>query len=267
MKAECNCFVNQRDVKVTHRTLLQDVTYEIRMDKPAESVTVTICPAPANSGIHFLRVGGSGRGDVVGADLRNARINDGDIDLVNGDGVSVRKVGNLLAALRIAGIVNAIIQVNADTVDIRYSDVAGLLAELGKNGLENRVAPCEKAPLRKCAAVEEGGCCAVALPSDRLVVELFIADGACDDDWCHAEFDAREFSGPGAAPDENGGFGIRTKGDPLPPERVHGQMLLALGLLALLGDYPGIQFRGINFRPDVGLRLLNLLMNDESDGI
>lgn len=237
------------------------------MDEPAESVTVTICPAPANSGIHFLRVGDNGRGGVVGADWRNARINDGDIDLVSGDGVSVRKVGYFLAALRIAGIVNALVQVNADTVDIRYADIAGLLAELGKNGLENWAAPCEKTPLRKCAAVEEGGCCAVAVPSDRLVVELFIADRTCDDDWCHAEFDAREFSGPAAAPDENRGFGIRMKGDRLQPELVHGQMLLALGLLALLGDCQGIQFRGINFRPDVGLRLLNLLMNDESDDI
>lgn len=237
------------------------------MAEPAESATVTVRPALENSGIRFVRVDNDDDDGVVGADRRNTRINDGDIDLVNGDGVLVRKVGYFLAALKIAGIADAIVEVNADTVDIRYSDIAGLLAKLEKDGLENRAVPCEKTPLRKCAAVEEGKHCAIALPSDRLIVELYIENKTGDGDWCHAEFDEhRKFSGQVTA-DENYCFGIRVKGDRLPPYLVHRQMLSALGLLTLNGGHQGMRFRGINFTLDVGLRLLKLLMNHEDDDI
>lgn len=244
----------KREVKAEQNTLLKSVTYETR-----NSGLVTIGPADADSGICFVRRDKIGNAGMIVADWRNASGNEGNLDLVNGDGVSVRKVSGLLAALKMSGIDNAIVEVEAETLDIGGSGFAGLLTALEKCGRQRqRGVGCE-VTLGKCAAVEAGGSSAIALPAGRLIVELYVENSQCERGWCLVIFDENLKSAVESGDIGDYGFGIHVKGGDLPPELVYGQMLAALGLLALCGAYRDIQLRGINFTLEIGLRLLKLV--------
>lgn len=248
------------------KSLLQSVTYNLRRDKPGKPVAVTVRPASENSGICFVRSDRGAGSGAVAADWRSARIGGDDIDLVDGDGVFVGKVGSLLAALKIAGIDDAVVEVDAETVDADCRDVIALLTGLEECGVKRRAAARGKAPLRKCVAIEADGHCALALPADRLIVELYIDDKAGGGDWCVAEFDAcRPFS-EAAAANQCGDFGIRVKGGECSREWMFERMLPVLGLLALHDGGLGMLFRGINFTLDIGWRLLQLVSGEPGDG-
>lgn len=236
---------------MTQNTILKRVAYETRA-----AGVVTICPAAVDSGIRFLRRDIGGEAGTIPADWRNARSNDGDLDLVNGEGVSVTKVSRLLAALKVSGVDNAVVEVGTEALDIDCDEFSGLLSLLEHAGRENQAAGDGKVTLRKSAAVEVGGSSAVALPSGRLVVELYIECGMCEGGWCLVVFDE---NAERAGEDGPYDFGIAVKGGNLPPEEVYRQMRLALGLLALGSLCRGMQFRGINLTLEVGLKLLKLV--------
>lgn len=232
-------------------TVLQSVTYKAR-----HAGIITIRPADVNSGIRFVRLDKGGDAGVIPANGRNARSNDGDFDLVNGENVFVRKVSRLLAGLKMSGIDNAIIEVESETLDIGSADFSGLLGALEKCGCPQQAdEPCGMT-LGECAAVEAGGSSAVALPAGRLIVELYVESDLCEGGWCLVVFDDALRS-DGATGDYD--YGIHVKGGCLPPELVYRQMLSALGLLGLCGLCRDMQFRGINFTLEIGLKLLKLV--------
>ena len=235
---------------MTQNTIMRRVTYQTR-----DAGVVTIGPAAVNSGIRFVRRDIGGEAGAVAADWRNAKSGDDDFDLLNDAGVAVRKVSRLLAALKISGINNATVEVGTETLDIDGADFSGLLDVLEKCGCLRQADECCGVTLGKCAAVEAGGSSAVALPAGRLVVELFVESELCEDGWCLAVFDES------LKPAEYGSydFGIHVRGGRLPRELVSRQMLSALGLLALRGLCRDMQFRGINFTLEVGLKLLKLV--------
>lgn len=232
-------------------TLSQCVTFRSR-----QAGVITIRPAAVNSGIRFVRRDVGGGAVTIPADWRNARGNGDDLDLVNGEGVPVMNVSRLLAALKISGVDNAVVEVEMETLDIDCDDFSILLRLLAQGGRERQVAGGCLVTLGKCAAVEAGGSSAVALPSGRLIVELYVESGMCEGGWCLVAFD--ENAEP-AGEDGPYDFGITVKGGDLPPEEAYRQMRLALSLLAMHGACRDMQFRGINFTLEVGLKLLKLV--------
>jgi hypothetical protein len=235
---------------MTQSTIMRRVTYRTR-----DAGVISICPADVNSGIRFARRDIGGEDGVVPADWRHARSAGDDLDLVNEAGVRVGKVSRVLAALKVCGINNAVIEVGAETLDIDSADFDGLLDVLEKCGCLRQADDCCGVTLGKCAAVEAGGSSAVALPAARLIVELFVESELCEGGWCLVVFDEQLKSGAAGGYD----FGIHVKGGRLPRELVYRQMLSALGLLALRGLCGDMQLRGVNFTPAVGLKLLKLV--------
>lgn len=83
-----------------------------------KKVLMTLCPAPANSGIKFIRTDVSDKENEVHAiwkNVVNAKLN---TQIANDVGVSISTIEHLMAALYICEIDNVIIKINAPEVPI-----------------------------------------------------------------------------------------------------------------------------------------------------
>jgi UDP-3-O-[3-hydroxymyristoyl] N-acetylglucosamine deacetylase len=138
----------------------------------ARPVTMTVRPASAHSGIRFRRVDA---GDVVIPALWNraeaatlcTRIGDG-------RGVSVSTIEHLMAALAGCGIVNALIDIDAEEVPILDGSAAPFVAAFLRTGLRRLDAPLRAIRVLAPLEVSHGAARAVLEPAEALEIAFAI---------------------------------------------------------------------------------------------
>ena len=248
---------------ITQKTLLQSFVYVGRGSDSNDLVTVNIHPAPTDSGIHFIRLDKDGHDRIVHANWSQAECTANSIDLVNQQNVRVEKVEFILAALKLARVDNAVIELYSEQVGVGCGDVSSLCQKISNVGTKSEVGFSEKKRLERCLAIERDNRYAIISPAGRTLISLDIKNISAENNkWCLATFDSNNVDPESVGPDQHVSLGIETKGDRLPHHIVHSKMLSTLGLITLITDYTDVHLQGIRFNLELGLRLLRWLYHE-----
>lgn len=138
-----------------------------------EKVTMTLRPAPANTGIVFRRtdlepfVDIPARANAVGNTVLCTCVN-------NEDGVSVHTVEHLASALAGLGIDNIIIEVDSNELPIMDGSASPFIFLLQSAGIEELNAPKRFIRIKKPVRVEDGDKWAELVPHDGFRVDFKI---------------------------------------------------------------------------------------------
>jgi UDP-3-O-[3-hydroxymyristoyl] N-acetylglucosamine deacetylase len=133
--------------------------------------TVRLCPAPADSGIHFERVDLGGV--TVAATARNVRSTSLATTLADGQ-ASVGTVEHLMASLAGLGIDNARIEVDGPEVPILDGSAAPFVEAIRRAGTVSLAAPRRDLVLRRPVTLRQAERTILALPSDELRISYAI---------------------------------------------------------------------------------------------
>ena len=138
-----------------------------------EKVTMTLRPAPANTGIVFRRtdlepfVDIPARANAVGNTVLCTCVN-------NEDGVSIHTVEHLASALAGLGIDNIIVEVNSHELPIMDGSASPFIFLLQSAGIEELNAPKRFIRIKKPVRVEDGDKWAELVPHDGFRVDFKI---------------------------------------------------------------------------------------------
>ena len=105
-------------LSATQKTLAQPLSCEGEGVHNGKSVRVTINPAPANYGIIFERTDVKDKNNKVPALWNGVRVTPLCTQILNADGIEVRTIEHLMAALFASGIDNAHITIGGAEVPI-----------------------------------------------------------------------------------------------------------------------------------------------------
>jgi len=136
-----------------------------------QHVRVRLHPARRDSGITFLRrdLGG------VTLRLRKARIARADhATTVAGKAFTVTTVEHLLAALRIMGVDNAVVELDGSEIPIMDGSAAPFIYLIREAGTRRQPAPRSYLVLRKSVEINDDGRSIIMLPAERLRVSYSI---------------------------------------------------------------------------------------------
>ncbi len=134
--------------------------------------TVTISPAPADTGITFIRKDAGARHAITG-DWRFVQATDHCTMLASG-GKSVATIEHLMATLRALEIDNAIIEVDAPELPVMDGSSAAFVKAIDKVGVTSQPAARRYIKVLKPIRVERGASHAELVPADRPRVEVEI---------------------------------------------------------------------------------------------
>lgn len=158
---------------IRQRTIKQSVQETgIGLHK-GEKVTMTLRPAPANTGIVFRRIDLDpfvdipSRADAVGNTMLCTCLN-------NEDGVSIHTVEHLASALAGLGIDNIIVEVNSNELPIMDGSASPFVFLLQSAGIEELNAPKRFIQIKKPIRVEDGDKWAELRPYDGFRVDFRI---------------------------------------------------------------------------------------------
>ncbi|MBD3586104.1 MULTISPECIES: UDP-3-O-acyl-N-acetylglucosamine deacetylase [Salinimonas] len=138
-----------------------------------EKVTMTLRPAPANTGIVFRRIDLDpfvdipARANAVGDTVLCTCVN-------NEDGVSIHTVEHLASALAGLGIDNIIVEVNSHELPIMDGSASPFIFLLQSAGIEELNAPKRFIRIKKPVRVEDGDKWAELVPHDGFRVDFKI---------------------------------------------------------------------------------------------
>jgi UDP-3-O-[3-hydroxymyristoyl] N-acetylglucosamine deacetylase len=135
-------------------------------------VTLTLKPAPADSGIRFRRI------DMGALELPATVHNLGIIQLATGlarDAVSVETVEHLLAALVSAGVDNVVVELNSPEVPIMDGSAAPFIYLIHEAGLKRLQAPRKYLKIVRPVAISRGDKRIALFPSDHFKVTYSIS--------------------------------------------------------------------------------------------
>ena len=249
-------------------TLSQSLVYVGRDSASQELVTVSIHPALADSGIHFVRLDKGGHSRMVHASWDKAECANNSLNLVNAQKVRVEKVEFILAALKLARVDNAVVELYSEQVGVGYGNVGGLYRQIKSFGIKNQAGFSEKKKLNSCLAVERDNRYAIISPADRTQLSLDIENVSDENSrWCLATLDIGNVDSECVAPEQGAALGITINGGKLPYPVVNYEMLSALGLMTLFSDYEDVHLQGIRFNLDLGLELLKWLHQEREENI
>ena len=136
--------------------------------------TMTLHPAEANSGIVFRRVDGRGNGALIPAlwsNVSDTRLN---TCISNQDGVSVRTIEHLMAALAGMGVDNALIDIDGEEVPVMDGSAAPFVFLIECAGLAEQAAPRQVIKILKPVSVIEGDKMVSLVPSDDFILTVDI---------------------------------------------------------------------------------------------
>lgn len=133
-------------------------------------VTMTICPAAADSGIRFKRIDISGGQAVIEADWRNVVDSRLCSTIANKDGVSIATVEHLMAAFAGMGIDNALVEINGPEVPIMDGSAAPFAFLIECAGVRQLDAPRMAIRIKKPVEVREANRFATLAPSDVFAI-------------------------------------------------------------------------------------------------
>lgn len=158
---------------IRQRTIKQSVQETgIGLHK-GEKVTMTLRPAPANTGIVFRRVDLEphvdipSRANAVGNTMLCTCLN-------NEDGVTIQTVEHLASALAGLGIDNIIVEVDSNELPIMDGSASPFVFLLQSAGIEELNAPKQFIRIKKPVRVEEGDKWAELVPYDGFRVDFQI---------------------------------------------------------------------------------------------
>ena len=137
-------------------------------------VTMVLRPAEANSGIRFRRTDIAGAGAVIPAhwnSVSDTRLN---TCVADANGVGVRTIEHLMAALSGMGIDNAIIDISGPEVPVMDGSAAPFLFLVECAGVVEQAAPRRAVKILKPVAVREGDKVAMLTPSHGFSVHMEI---------------------------------------------------------------------------------------------
>jgi len=123
------------DIRTVQCTLNEPIHCVGYSQQGGGKVSMSLLPAPANSGVHFLRRDVSITRALITASWHNVIDTHPYTVLVNEFGVSIGKVGNLLAALRGCGVDNVLIEVSSGELPVFDGSSAPLVAMINQAGV------------------------------------------------------------------------------------------------------------------------------------
>lgn len=139
-----------------------------------DKVSMTLCPAAADSGIVFKRTDIQGGGAVIPARFDNVVDTRMCTVLGNADGVTVSTVEHLMAAFAGAGIDNAIVEINAAEVPVMDGSSAPFLFLMDCAGTVKQNAPRRAIRVLKEITVEDGDRVVSLVPADGFTLNFEI---------------------------------------------------------------------------------------------
>lgn len=130
-------------------------------------VRLAVRPAPAGTGVVFIRTDVSDRDNVLpvsGEAVVEARLN---TMIENADGVRLSTIEHLMAAFAALGVSNAIVEVDGPELPIMDGSALPFVQLLDRAGFRRQEAPVRYIEILEPIRVEEGDKSAVLLPCDR----------------------------------------------------------------------------------------------------
>ncbi len=147
---------SQPDIRTTQGTLKEPIHCVGYGLHSGNRVSMSLLPAPANSGVHFLRRDVDITRAVIPANWHNLFDLHPYTVLINDYGVSISKVEPLLAALRGCGVDNALIEVSTGEVPILDGSSAPLVAMINQAGVTGQGAVRQGIWIDQFVAVRSG---------------------------------------------------------------------------------------------------------------
>jgi UDP-3-O-[3-hydroxymyristoyl] N-acetylglucosamine deacetylase len=138
------------------------------------TITMTLHPAEAGSGIRFRRVDASGAGALIPAlwsNVTDTRLN---TCISNGDGVSVRTVEHLMAALAGMAVDNVVIEIHGEEVPVMDGSAAPFVFLIECAGVVEQSSPRQAIKLLKRVMVRDGDKVAMLSPADDFTMSVDI---------------------------------------------------------------------------------------------
>lgn len=146
------------------------------------TVALVMHPAEPDSGIRFRRQRVARSRAIVAARWERVIDPNGAVTLANDDGVTVRGVAVLLAALRALGIDNALIEVSARQLPATVPDYFTFLELVAAAGVTTQASPRKALRLDQVVEVRDSFGFAAATPAPGLCVRLGVANADRSDD-------------------------------------------------------------------------------------
>lgn len=170
---------SQPEIRTTQGTLKGPIHCVGHGLHSGSKVSMSLLPAPANSGVHFLRRDVDITRAVIPASWHNVFDFHPYTVLINEYGVSISKVEPLLAALRGCGVDNVLIEVSAGEVPILDGSSAPLVAMIKQAGVTGQGAARQGIWIDQFVGVRSGEHYAFIRPAvvPEITVDGVIADG------------------------------------------------------------------------------------------
>ncbi len=139
-----------------------------------EKVSITLKPAPADTGILFKRIDIAGRGAEIKATFDNVIETTLCTKIGNAEGVSVATIEHLMAALSGCGIDNLIVEINAPEMPVMDGSAAPFVFLIECAGIQELDAPRKAIRIEKPVSVEDNGRFAGYQPGKGSVLDVTI---------------------------------------------------------------------------------------------
>jgi UDP-3-O-[3-hydroxymyristoyl] N-acetylglucosamine deacetylase len=128
--------------------------------------TMTLCPAPADSGILFVRTDIADRDNVIPARWDNVTDTRLCTVVANKAGVHVSTIEHILSALAAAGVDNTVIEIDGPEVPIMDGSAIDFIQAIDKTGLSRQKALRRVLVVKKTVTVEDGDKKVILSPAD-----------------------------------------------------------------------------------------------------
>ena len=173
----------------TQKTLARPLSCEGEGVHNGKSVRVTINPAPANYGIVFERTDVTGKNNKVPALWNGVRVTPLCTQILNADGVEVRTIEHLMAALFASGIDNAHITIGGAEVPIMDGSSLPFLHLIAGVGVVDCNKPREFIKIIKPVEAKHGDAYARLIPAPSPRYSVTVAYPQHNVGEQHASFD------------------------------------------------------------------------------
>lgn len=159
---------------VMQQTLAYDVSCMGVGLHSGASVTLTLKPAQANSGIVFVRTDLTDGENEIPADYRNVCDTLLCTKIANEHGASVGTIEHLMAALSAMGVDNALVEIDGPEVPIMDGSSAPFVFLIESVGLQQQGQPRRFIKVLKPVELEQDGKAVSLVPADNFVIDFSI---------------------------------------------------------------------------------------------
>lgn len=155
------------------KTILNNITCQGCGVHSNKSTTLTLKPAPANSGIIFVRTDLTGDNQIRAhyLNVHDTRLS---TTIKNASDAKVSTIEHLMAAIWGSNIDNLIIEIDNEETPIMDGSSQSFVEILKQAGVQAQDAPKKILTLLKSITVEDGDCYITALPSNKLQLDVTI---------------------------------------------------------------------------------------------